>query len=281
METPEQLREIRRFETLVAALQKQVQTAVTEEEGLQGYKSAARLYNRYVEKMDSLLPPNLQGLSETIDVPDLDPDDDDELKTFLSELLFNLGQLQCLIHSATGSRVEDVHGKAGSRYRHYTVGHCPPHGHGGHQVHVETRVHRGPRSRAHSMPPVPPVPPMPPMPPMPPIPIVSPMPGVPQEVLKAWHSWGQELRDVHREWLQGLGQVYRDWYGHLGQSWSGTGTEEAAGEKETGEEVHQRRREILAMVESKEITVEEAMARLEALRAPEARGGEPEKAGQP
>jgi len=279
METPEatQLREIRRFEALVAALEGQVEEAVRTENGLQGYKAAARLYNRYVEKVDSLVPPNLQGLTEPIDVPDLDPDDEDELKTFLSELQFNLGQLQSIIKVVTGVRAEDAHGKTERRHWRHYPGHAPPHGvdRGRQHVHVETRMHRSPGMRAH------PAPPLPPVPPLPPIPIISAMPGVPQEVLKAWHSWAHELRSVHREWLQGLGQAHRDWYQNLGQAWVGTVTEEAAEDKETREEAHQLRHEILAMVESRQITVEEAMTRLEALKAPGVPGADPAKEGQP
>ncbi|HAI21629.1 MAG TPA: hypothetical protein DCM14_07040 [Clostridiales bacterium UBA8153] len=263
METPEaaQLRELRRFETLVAALQRQVQAAVSDEEGLQGYRSAARLYNRYAEKMDALLPTQLQGLTEAVDVPDLDPDDEGELKTFLSELLFNLGQLQCLISAATGARIEDVHGEAG--HWRSSTGDCFPYGtkRGRHHVHVETRLHRRPRMRAHRMPP------MPPIPPVPPIPIISTMPGVPQEALKAMQDWAHEMRKVHREWLHGLGRAHRDWCHNLSQPWEGTAGEEADEGEEAGEELHRRRREILAMVENREITVEEAMARLEALKA--------------
>ena len=100
-------------------------------------------------------------------------------------------------------------------------------------------------------------------------------------MLKAWHSWAHELRSVHREWLQGLGQAHRDWYQNLGQAWGGTVTEEAAEDIEAREEAHQLRHEILAMVESRQITVEEAMTRLEALKAPGVPGTEPAKEGQP
>lgn len=47
METPEaaQLREIRRFEALVAALEGQVEEAVVTENGIQGYKCIFRRYS--------------------------------------------------------------------------------------------------------------------------------------------------------------------------------------------------------------------------------------------
>jgi len=246
-----QQRELLRFETLVDTLRRQVQDVVSSENGLQGYKSAARLYNRYVEKIDSLLPPNLQGLAETIDVPELDPDDEEELKTFLSELLFSLGQLHSLVGSATATHTEGVPGR-GRRHRQYIFGCGEPGevGKGRHQVHVETRVHRGARPCTHAWPY-----PIPPMPPIPPIPMVSPMPGVPQEMQRSWRSWLQELGHAHREWYRQFRQAY-----------IGEATAETADEKQEDTDLQQQRRDILAMVESKQLTVEEAMARLEALK---------------
>lgn len=227
-------RELRRFETLISALYKQVYDVVSSEEGLQGYRTAARLYNRYVEKIDSVLPPSFRGLAEPVSIPELDEDDEDELKTFLSELLFALSQLRSLV-SAAGDD-------------------------GTHRVHVETRLHgrhaAHPRYHGHARPSSSPMPPMPPMPPVPPMPAISPMPGVQRE---AWQDWLQELRDAWKEWGRQFRQSYQAYFL----------TEPAPASEQSSRDLEACRRDILSRVESKEITVEEAMAMLEKLRKPQ------------